>query len=174
MGRAIRFIDGVKVLEHGGALSGFRVKLKFVPARRFAIAVLTNSSRGSTLGDRVAGWAFEHFLELRMPSFVSIALPDEALAHFAGRYRTPESEATFTVEDGGLCCVAKDIDPARDDEQIYPPSLLKPLSEREFVVVTQGENEGAHIDFIEANDGTIRFLRMDGRLYDRVTDEAHR
>lgn len=27
---------------------------------------------------------------------------------------------------------------------------------------------------MDAQNGTIRLLRMDGRLYDRVTEEAHR
>src|SRR5262249_21946007 len=31
LGWAIRFIDGVRVVEHGGSLSGFEVKLKLVP-----------------------------------------------------------------------------------------------------------------------------------------------
>jgi hypothetical protein len=35
-----------------------------------------------------------------------------------------------------------------DHEQIPPPILLRPLSEREFVVVTQDEQEGAQVDFI--------------------------
>ena len=67
LGWAIRFIDGVKVIEHGGSISGFQVKLKIVPARRFAIAILTNSGRGGVLGDRVAEWALDHFLGLRAP-----------------------------------------------------------------------------------------------------------
>ena len=67
LGWAIRFMDGVKVVEHGGSLNGFQVKLKIVPAHRFAIAILTNSGRGGVLGDRVAEWALDHFLGLRAP-----------------------------------------------------------------------------------------------------------
>jgi hypothetical protein len=174
LGWAIRFIEGQKVVEHGGSLTGFEVKLKFVPARRFAIAVLTNSSRGGVLGDRIAEWALDHLLDLRMPRPKPIVLPDDALARFVGRYRTSESEAAFIIQDGELRCIIKEIDPASDHEQSYPPILLKPISEREFVVVTQDEQEGAHVDFIEGDDGAIRFLRMDGRLYDPVVEDARR
>ena len=174
LGWAIRFIDGQKVIEHGGSLSGFQVKLKFVPARRFAIAILTNSSRGGALGDRVADWALDHLLDLHVPSPELIVLPDDALARFVGRYRTSESEVAFSIQEGGLRCVITEIDADRDHEQTFPPILLRPLSEREFVVVTQDENEGAHVDFIEGDDGTIRFLRMDGRLYDPVVEDARR
>lgn len=174
LGWAIRFIDGEKVVEHGGSLSGFQVKLKFVPARRFAIAILTNSSRGGVLGDRVAEWALDHLLDLRVSRPEPIVLPDDALARFVGRYRTIESEAAFIIQDGGLRCVIKEIDPDSDHEQSYPPILLRPLSEREFVVETQDENEGAQVDFIEGDDGAIRFLRMDGRLYDPVVEDARR
>jgi CubicO group peptidase (beta-lactamase class C family) len=173
LGWAIRFIAGEQVVEHGGSLTGFQVKLTFVPARRFAIAILTNSSRGGVLGDRVAEWALDHFLDLRLPSPVPIVLPNAALARFAGCYRTMESQVTLTVEDGGLRCVIQEIDRPRDREQAYPPILLRPLSEREFIVLTREEQEGAHVDFIEGDDGAIRFLRMDGRLYDPVMEHAH-
>jgi CubicO group peptidase (beta-lactamase class C family) len=168
LGWAIRSIDGVQVVEHGGSLSGFGVKLKFVPERRFAIAVLTNSGRGGVLGDRVAGWTLDHVLGLRAPEPAPISLPGEALARLAGRYRGPDKEVTLTVADGGLRRVVRLINPAGDGEQTFPPHLLRPLTERAFVVVTADENAGSQVDFIAGDDGTVRFLRMDGRLYDPV------
>ena len=170
LGWALRRIGGVQVIEHGGSLNGFQAKLKLVPARRFAIAVLTNSARGGVLGDRVAEWAFDHFLGLRAPRHEPVALPDDALATFAGRYRSSGEEATLTVEDGGLRCVVHRSRLRRRTELTYPANLLRPVAEREFVVVTAGVTEGARVDFIEGDDGAIRFLRMDGRLYDRVRD----
>jgi CubicO group peptidase (beta-lactamase class C family) len=172
LGWAIRYFDGVKVVEHGGSLSGFQVKLKLVPARRFAIAILTNSGRGGVLGDRIAGWALDHFLGLRAPRPEPTSLPDDALACFTGRYRSSdgEEEVTLTFADGGLRRVVKVIDPTGNGAQTYPPTLLRPLSRCEFVVVTQDENEGSQVDFIEGDGGAIRFLRMDGRLYDPVTE----
>jgi CubicO group peptidase (beta-lactamase class C family) len=173
LGWAIRFSDGVKVVEHGGSLHGFEVKLKFVPAHRFAIAILTNSGRGSVLGDRVAEWALDHVLGLRATSPTPIALSNDALARFAGRYRLAvddEEEAAITVADGGLRRVMKEIDPVTQTELTYPPNLLRPIAEREFVAVTQDENEGSRMDFIERGDGSMRFLRMGGRLYEPVSD----
>ena len=171
LGWAVRFLDGQKVVEHGGDLSGFQVKLKFVPASHFAIAILTNSSRGGVLGDHVTAWALDHLLDLHVPRLEPIVLPDHTLARFVGRYRTLDSEVTLTVEDGGLGCRIKDSDPSSDDEQRFS---LRPLSDHALVVVTQDEQEGAQVDFIERDDGTIRFLRLDGRLYDPVVEEAHR
>lgn len=172
---ASRFIEGVKMIEDGGSITGFQVKLKIVPARRFAIAVLTNSARGGVVGDRVAAWALDRALGLRTPKPNLVSLPDDALARFAGRYRTEDGEAaTFTVEEGGLRRVITEIDPVSHRELAYPPNPLKPLSEREFVAVTQDENEGSRVDFIERDGGAIRFVRMDGRLYDRITREVHR
>ena len=173
LGWAIRFIDGVKVVEHGGSLNGFQVKLKIVPSHNFAIAILTNSGRGGVMGDRVAGWAFDHFLGLPVSKLEIIPLSNDALVHVAGRYRGQDGEeVTFTVEKGGLRRVIKETDLTSNGEQVFPPNLLQPLSEREFVVVTQDENEGAQVDFIMGDDGAIRFMRMDGRLYDPVADEA--
>lgn len=172
LGWAIRFIDGVKVIEHGGSINGFQAKIKVIPARRFAIAILTNSGRGGVLGDHIAEWALDHFVGLRAPRSEPISLPDDALARFAGRYRAVDEEATITVEDDGLRRVITVTDPSNPGEQNFPPNLLRPISEREFVVVTQDENEGSQVDFIEGDAGAIRFLRMDGRLYDCVVDKA--
>jgi CubicO group peptidase (beta-lactamase class C family) len=173
LGWAIRFMDGVKIVENGGSLNGFQVKLKIVPSHNFAIAILTNSGRGGVLGDRVADWALDHFLSLRAPKPEHISLSEDALARFAGRYRGQDGEeATFTVEGGGLQRVIKETGSTSDREQTFPPNLLRPISAREFVVVTQDENEGAQVDFIMGDDGAVRFLRMDGRLYDPVADEA--
>jgi CubicO group peptidase (beta-lactamase class C family) len=172
LGWAIRFIDGVKIVEHGGSLNGFQVKLKFVPSHNFAIAILTNSGRGCVLGDRVADWALDHFLDLRAPKPATVSLTDDILSRFAGRYRGQDGEEViFTIENGGLRCVIKETDPTSDHEQAFPSNLLLPISEREFVVVTHDENEGAQVDFIMRDDGALRFMRMDGRLYDPVADE---
>jgi CubicO group peptidase (beta-lactamase class C family) len=169
LGWAIRFIDGVKVIEHGGSLNGFQVKLKFVPARNFAIAILTNSGRGSVLGDHVAKWAFSQALGLNVPKPEPVSLPDGAVARFAGRYGiSADEEAVFTAEDGSLWRVIKKIDHDTGREQVFPPNLLRPISECEFVVVTQDENEGAQVDFILDDHGAIRFVRMNGRLHDPV------
>jgi CubicO group peptidase (beta-lactamase class C family) len=172
LGWAIRFMDGVKAVEHGGSLSGFQAKLKFVPERRFAIAILTNSGRGCVMGDQVAGLALDHFFGLRAPQPQHIALPADSLARFSGRYRYIDEEAALTVEDGGLRCIVSVSNPTTQGEQVYPPNLLRPITEREFVVVTAGENEGLQADFIEGDDGAIRFLRLDGRLYDRISDKT--
>lgn len=174
LGWAIRFNDGVKAIEHGGSINGFQAKLKIVPAHSLAIAILTNSSRGGVLGDRVADWALDHFLDLRARRPETISLSDDVLARFVGRYRAMDEEVSFTVEEGGLRRVIKETDPVSHNEFTFPPNLLLPIAEREFAVLTQDENEGSRIDFIEGDVGAIRFLRMDGRLYDRVADEASR
>lgn len=50
--------------------------------------------------------------------------------------------------------------------------LYTEVNRSEFVVMSQVENQGSHADFIDGADGTIHFLRMNGRLYDRVADET--
>src|SRR5262249_10832115 len=125
------------------------------------------------LGNNVGEWALDHFLSLCAPKPATISLPDDSLFRYAGRYRGQDGvEALFTVEDEGLQRVIKETNPSNHHEQIFPPNLLQPLSEREFVVVTQDESEGAQVDFSMGNDGAIRFLRMDGRLYTTVADKA--
>ncbi len=66
LGWALRTAGGEQyVVEHGGSTNGFQAKLVLVPSRNFAIAILTNSSRGSVLNEHVRVWALDHELGLR-------------------------------------------------------------------------------------------------------------
>lgn len=168
LGWAIETMDGAQVIEHGGSTNGFQAKLCLVAERHFAIALLTNSSRGSALNDAVSKWALERFCGLRERERRQIALPAETLHRLAGTYRRPDGTITLTVEDGGLRREMTFTSPLTHKQETEPPDTLRPLSATEFIVVTEGENKDSRVDFILADDGQPRFLRIGGRLATRV------
>ncbi|HLJ81140.1 MAG TPA: serine hydrolase domain-containing protein [Ktedonobacterales bacterium] len=172
LGWAIETVDGMQIIEHGGSTNGFNARLRIVPEKSFAIALLTNSSRGSALYDAVSKWALERYCGLRETERQQIELPDETLQRFAGFYRRPDGEITLSVEDGGLRREMVSTDLLNHKEERYPPDILKPLSETEFIVVTEGENKDSRVDFILAGDGQPRYLRLGGRLAARVADTS--
>lgn len=167
LGWAMRELQGVRIIEHGGSTNGFEAKLIVVPERRFALAMLSNSSRGSTLIANVADWALGAYLGLPKREPRQVELPAEKLAAFAGTYRRPDGTITITVEDDGLRRDMHFRDLLTGEEHDYPPNMLKPVSDLEFVVVTQDENEGSLADFILSADGQPRYLRAGGRLAER-------
>jgi CubicO group peptidase (beta-lactamase class C family) len=160
--------DGVHVIGHGGSTNGFNARLTIVPERRFAIAMLTNSGRGSAMYDEVVAWALAERLGLREPKPQAISLPDDALAALAGVYKRPDGVITLTATDDGLRREMKAVDLLNNKEDVYPPDDLRPISALEFIVVTPGESLDSRMDFLPGDDGRPRFVRMGGRLAARV------
>jgi CubicO group peptidase (beta-lactamase class C family) len=157
------------LIGHGGSTIGFQAWLKLCWAKRFAIACLTNSSRGTAANVPVAEWALARYANITIPRPQPIARSGAELAVFAGQYRNEWAEAEVTVEDGGLRIVTTDKSPFTPEPKVMPPERAVPVGEREFALVGE-EHAGMRLDFVwYGNDGDPhpRFMRL-GRLFDRV------
>ena len=55
-------IDGTRIVRHGGATNGQLSAFLFVPARRFALTILTNANRGGELHRDITRWALREYL----------------------------------------------------------------------------------------------------------------
>ncbi len=96
-----------------------------------------------------------------------INLSDEVLARYAGEYTQPLAKIAVTVEDGGLRIEQTTISPLTNKQYTLPPLHASPVSEREFIVDSEGQLEGTRFDFIMGNAAVPRFIRIGGRLADR-------
>lgn len=161
-------IDGVQTIGHSGGTNGFITRNIVVPARNTAFAIFTNSGRGGAAIRGIEDWIFEHVTGIRRTDPALIELPTAQLGRLAGSYRNRNSQTTVTVEDGGLQVQSQSISIAKPDDPpvVQPPVGVKPIGELEFMATT-GEYEGMRIDFITNPDGSIRFLRMGGRMAQR-------
>jgi CubicO group peptidase (beta-lactamase class C family) len=166
LGWALRTAGDEQVVEHGGSTNGFQAKVVLVPSRNFAIAILTNSSRGSVLNEHVRVWALDRYLGLRKERPTPRSFSDTELSRFAGRYERPEGPIILTISDGGLIRAMTLTDPLEGKTEHFPEDRLEAIGEREFIVVSEGETKDERIDFILAEDGAPRFVRMGGRLAD--------
>ena len=61
-------------IGHGGATKGFLAQLRIVPSRDFAIAMLTNTSRGGLLNVAAVSAALKNFLGLEFPKATPMAV----------------------------------------------------------------------------------------------------
>jgi CubicO group peptidase (beta-lactamase class C family) len=167
LGWSIRTVDGTAVVGHGGSTNGFRAQLALVPARRFALALLTNGSGGAAANRAAETWLLKRYAGLRRRDPDPIPLPDERLARFAGRYEQPLSAITVTVADGRLRFDVISKNPFTDRRIHQLPYHAVPVGERRFLIV-DGEAAGGVVDFLLNEDGTVRFIRSGGRLADPV------
>jgi CubicO group peptidase (beta-lactamase class C family) len=168
IGWELREVDGARVVGHGGGVDGFASRLALVPERGFALALLTNAERGDAAIRRIERRALEVYCGLVVRDHAVVELSAERLARFAGTYRRPNAEVVFVVEDGGLRVEETERDPETGEEHAYPPALLKPVTECEFEVLDEGEDEGWRVVFVLGEDGEPRFAEMVYALAERA------
>ncbi|HZC05222.1 MAG TPA: serine hydrolase domain-containing protein [Ktedonobacterales bacterium] len=168
IGWETREIDGVRLIGHGGSTNGFNARLTIIPERNFAIAILTNSGRGSAMYGEVIEAELQERFGLREPKPQPISLPQEALARLAGSYIQPDERVTLTATADGLRVEITAHDVLNDKDETYPPQDLRPISPAEFIVVTPGEDIDARIDFLLDDDAHPRYVRIGGRLAKRA------
>jgi CubicO group peptidase (beta-lactamase class C family) len=159
------------LIGHGGSTIGFQALLTIAPQQKFAVACLTNSSRGSAANFPVTKWALKHYADIELPSAAPMTMSDDQLSRFAGQYRNEWADAEVTVEDGGLRLVVTDKSPFTPEPKVMPAERMEPVGERTFALVGD-EHYGMQVDFVwyrNEGDPHPRFMRS-GRLYDRVAD----
>jgi CubicO group peptidase (beta-lactamase class C family) len=160
-------VDGARIIGHGGGTNGFITRNTLIADRQAAFAIFTNSTRGGSAIRPIERWIFAHEFGLhdRDPELVELA--PVQIGRVAGEYRNPLSTVTVTPHDGGLRIQIQSTNIATNEPVTHPPVDVKPVSELEFMA-TEGEQEGSRIDFIPNPDGSIRFVRMGGRLAERA------
>jgi hypothetical protein len=156
-------VDGEVLIEHNGATNGFTARLTMVPARGFAIAVLTNGAMGGAAHTNIAEVALERLLGIREEARPVIPVPDDALSRFAGTYRHQLGDYTLSVADGGYDVTRVNRNPFSGAETPGEPFRLKPVAERIFAA-EGGGTDGSYADVIIHADGNVRFMRFGGRL----------
>jgi hypothetical protein len=167
VGWGLKTVDGRKLAFHGGTTNGFNADLTLVPDANFAIALLTNSSRGHAANHEILAWVLEQELGIRPAEPETAARPAEELALLAGEYRQRHGRLTFVVEGGGLQADLISLSPLDGSETRLPPIRLEPIAEWRFLVM-DSDARGSRVEFIPGEGGAPRFVRFGGRLSRRV------
>lgn len=167
IGWDIRPIGETTVIGHAGSISGFESLLTLVPEQKTAIVVLTNSGRGSAAYPGIEKWLLEQVCGLHQELPTVTGMPDRELRRLAGRYERPGYEITVSVEGAGLRLDHSGPHPLTGETAPYPSQRLAPVSETEFLVL-DGQREDERVEFVLGEAGRPRFIRMHGRLANRV------
>ena len=161
----LRDAQGVRLQYHGGVAIGQQGVLMLAPDRNAAIAVETNSVRGSLLHTEVTKWWQKAHLGIDAPAPVYIALDRERYAELAGRYAAELSDAYLELSGAGLVFRSKShnklgtVPPPQDP----PPAPVGFTSADQFTVL-EGPMKDTRGEFLREG-GTVRWLRVGGRVY---------
>lgn len=169
IGWMLREIDGVRLVEHHGDVSGQHSSVTVIPERDCAIVVLTNATpTGRELAERIVRRTLETQLGLVERAPEPLLLSAEELAPYAGIYRTEGIELWIVVAGGGLIIHGTVFEDDGSGETLeFPVSLL--AGER-FLVV-DGPFAGLQGEFVRT-DGRVVAARHVGRLVPRADDGA--
>ncbi len=164
LGWMMRSLGGLQTIEHGGGTNGFLSRLILIPEKNYAIAVVTNGEQGTALYGAVINRALEQRFGVAISQPRSIALAPDQLRRFAGSYVHPLGDTTITVEGDQLRMSRLARNPfAKGEEHDLGTVRISPVEGSVFVV-EEGPLVGSVGELISGGDGSIRFVRMNGRL----------
>jgi CubicO group peptidase (beta-lactamase class C family) len=172
IGWHLRQVGGVRTASHGGTLGGHILLLEIVPERNFAIAILTNANTGWRLIQDVEREALKSYLGVTYATNQAIAhrglvetLPNvEPLAQqpnptpYVGAYRRPNNAVVVRAEGGKLYVQERPNEGQPNIEM--PVAFFGP----DRTVVTDGPSRGQTIEFVRDASGTIKWVRVVGRV----------
>jgi len=159
--------DRFGTLRHGGGTNGQIAMLLLVPARSYAIALLTNHSPG---GIQVIEAMLEAAgLAADEPQPIGGAVD----AQYAGVFETAVDRVTLTPLESGRIRVENESlggFPKKDSPpgpQLPPADAFFYTPERWYI--DEGPLKGTRGHFIHGDDGAVAWLRVGGRLFQRAS-----
>ena len=121
---------GEHVVMHGGATNGQLSAFLMVPARGFALTVLTNADEGGMLNEEVVRWTMGHYLGLVEPATTHLTLDAAALEEYLGTYTARLGDLELYLDGEQL--MARQIPHGGFPDVDSPPSPAPPPSRLAF------------------------------------------
>jgi CubicO group peptidase (beta-lactamase class C family) len=161
-------VEGLRVVEHGGTTNGHLSAFVMVPERRFAITVLTNSTRGGELHHAVTDRALAHYLGVRRRPPKPLPGGRVDARGYTGRYIDGLRQSAFdlvALRDGRLKGTLSSLDGEESPVPIAPFHVA--FYDVDRAVVQDSRIKGSTLEFLRDNHGKLRFVRVGGRLMRR-------
>lgn len=171
----IKDVDGVRLVGHGGSTNGQRSAFQMVPARDFAVVVLTNSvPNGAQLHGAVVKWALERYLGVVEPEPEPLTMTEEELAGYTGDYRAIGSIVHLSAENGRLLmktepspeALARIRERGGEEPEDQPAQPIAILANDKYVLA-DGPAKGSRGYFVRDDSGAVTGVNVGGRLATR-------
>jgi CubicO group peptidase (beta-lactamase class C family) len=168
----LRTVGPIRTAAHGGTLAGHILLLELVPERNFAIGILTNANVGWRLIQDVERAALKSYagatyatnqaishrgLVETLPAVEPLAAqPDPA--PYVGRYIRPMNAVVVRSDNHRLLV---QVQPNSGSPQ---PEMPIAFYGADRAVVLEGSDKGQSVEFIRAEDGAVKWVRVTGRI----------
>lgn len=166
LGWQVSRIGTLRELWHDGAAVGQQALLSLVPERRLVVTVLTNSVRGERFNRDVRREVAREYLGVTIADPSPIAVPQEELTRYAGRYSRPFMDSVVTVGDGRLLIqtIQKQGFPTPSSPVPAPPPPVPYVFYAKDRIVGLGPVQGSRAEFLRRPDGALGWIRINGRV----------
>lgn len=152
---------GMKVVLHGGATAGQNSGFWFLPEKKFALIVLTNSSEAVT--SNIFNAALEYYFDDFIPLPKPIKTPKAELREYTGVYENIEEIYKVTLEWEGLVLriTPKGGFPTPDAPPLpAPPPMRFAFYEKDKYIILNTALKGRLGEFLRDERGRIKYMRL--------------
>ena len=168
-------IGGLRRVFHGGGTYGQISAFTMTPARKFALALNTNSASGGLFNIAVTKELVAKFLGNDALEPAEIPMSPTQMAEYSGRYTQAADDIEIKIEAGKLMFQyhpkggfpTSDIPPGPT-----PPPFRIGLIGTDRVAMVEPSWKDIQGDFIRNPDGSIAWLRWGSRIHARVRDQG--
>lgn len=155
-------LNGMSIIGHGGITTGQISSLQLIPSRQFALATLTNGSRGGALIAELVPWLHQHILGVVKPPPTFLELTKEELAAYEGMYDSSLSRTEVRLTGEGLVIISqfKGGYPTKETPGGPPqPPRRIAFCEKDRVVILDPPWKGSQLTFVRKPDGSVGYLQ---------------
>lgn len=167
----IRKVGDLTIYAHGGATNGQQALFCFIPARDFALAILTNSDDGGIITSGIFNDALELYFHVKSQPPKPIATPASELKEYIGRYQI--GTECFDLKVKGRHLIYHHIPLGGFPTPDTPPGPAMPpmrfsFYEQDKVIGLDEPYKDALGDFLRDKKGKLQFFRIGGRAHKKT------
>jgi CubicO group peptidase (beta-lactamase class C family) len=167
----IRKVGDMNMYAHGGATNGQQAYFFFIPAKQFALAILTNSDDGGIITAGITNYALELYFGAKPKLPKPMEKPATELKEFVGRYQIGTECFDLKVKGGHL--IYHHIPLGGFPTPDTPPGPAMPrmrfsFYEADKVIGLDEPYKDALGDFIRDEKGRLQFFRVGGRAHKKI------
>lgn len=162
-------VNGMKIVQHGGATNGQHTGFWFIPEKEFALTWLTNSSQART--DALLDKALQIYFDASLPKPSLLDLPPQAWDAFIGKYENIENILTLTRKKNKawLSFEHKGGFPTPDSPPMpVPPPVRIGFYDQDKIIVLDEPLKGQRGEFLRASDGSLAWFRFGSRIHKKI------
>jgi CubicO group peptidase (beta-lactamase class C family) len=167
----IRKVGHLTTYSHGGATNGQQALFCFIPEKKFALAILTNSDDGGIINNGILSYALELYFQAKSKLPEPIQTPANELKQFVGRYKI--GTECFDLKVKGKHLIYHHIPLGGFPRPDTPPGpAMRPMRfsfyEKDKVIGLDEPYRDSLGDFLRDENGKLRFFRIGGRAHKKI------